>query len=84
MKKIITNCFVFILILSGLLSGCGNNNAPDRDSSGKENTIEYKSGVIMLKTDEVYNMTDQERNSEEQRQTTEDINFGPGNIEFGN
>lgn len=83
MKKTIINHFMLILTLLVFCSGCGNKHQPAEAPFGKQETVKYKSGTILLKTNDTYNMTDQEQISGENSSSTEEVNFGPGNINFG-
>lgn len=71
-------------MFSVFCSGCGNKNQPAEVPVNRNKMIKYKSGTILLKTNDKYNMTDQEQVSGGNPDNTEEINFGPGNINFGN
>ena len=84
MKKKISFCFVFVLMLAVLCSACGNNRTEENAEKPAVNqeAVKYENGIILLKTNEKYDMTDMDQSSGDNEKDTKDINFGPGDINF--
>ena len=86
MNRAFLKNFLFVVMILLICSGCKQNNIIGENFFAEQPdpvAIKYKSGAILLKSNKQYNVTNQKSfvNSES---SVREIQFGPGNINFGN
>ena len=86
MNRAFLKQFLIIVTILLICSGCkqnsiiGENFLTEQSDSG---VVKYKSGAVLLKNNQQYNMTSR-NNFDNPRSSVEEIKFGPRNINFGN